>query len=129
MKTFQFKKISMKLMNWQLYQSTSLKYGPWIEMYLKYGPWIKMRTHIARAAVVHLNFRAVSTILVPVCTVPNSMDRTRRCNKVDAAGLYSSFRLNLLLLKGPISVIDDTHYELGTHIYDRHRRYVCCIYR
>ena len=53
-----------------------------------------------RAAVVHLNFRAGSTFPVPVCTVPSSMDRTSRCNKVDALRLYASYRLNLLLLKG-----------------------------
>ena len=35
----------------------------------------------------------------PVCTVPSSMDRTSRCNKVDAVRLYASYRLNLLLLK------------------------------
>ena len=54
----------------------------------------------ARAAEVHLNFRAGSTIPVPVCTVPSSMNRTSRCNKVDAVRLYASYRLNLLLLKG-----------------------------
>ena len=52
------------------------------------------------AAVVHLNFRAGSTFPVPGCTVPSSMDRTSRCNKVDAVRLYASYRLNLLLLKG-----------------------------
>ena len=56
--------------------------------------------HEARAAVVHLNFQAGSTFPVPVCTVPSSMDRTIRCNKVDAVRLYASYRLNLLLLKG-----------------------------
>ena len=39
---------------------------------------------------------------VPVCTVPSSMDRTNRCNKVDAVR-HASYRLNLLLLKGQIS--------------------------
>ena len=53
-----------------------------------------------RAAVVNLNFRAGSTFPVAVCTVPSSMDRTSRCNKVDAVRLYASYRLNLLLLKG-----------------------------
>ena len=53
-----------------------------------------------RAAVVHLNFRAGSTFPDPVCTVPSYMDRTSRCNKVDAEKLYASYRLNLLLLKG-----------------------------
>ena len=52
-------------------------------------------------AAVHLNFQAGSPFPVPVCTVPNSMDRTSRCNKVDAVRLYASYRLNLLLLKGP----------------------------
>ena len=54
----------------------------------------------SRAAIVHLNFRAGSTFPVTVCTVPSSMDRTSRCNKVDALRLYASYRLNLLLLKG-----------------------------
>ena len=54
---------------------------------------------ISRAAVLHLNFRAGTTFPVPVCTVPCSMDRTSRCNKVDAVRLYASYRLNLLLLK------------------------------
>ena len=53
-----------------------------------------------REAIVHLNFRAGSTIPVPVCTVPSSMDRTSRCNKVDAVRLYASYRMHLLLLKG-----------------------------
>ena len=48
--------------------------------------------------VVH--FQAGSTIPVPVCTAPNSMDRTSRCNKVDTVRLYASYRLNLLLPKG-----------------------------
>ena len=47
-----------------------------------------------------MNFRAGSTFPVPVCTVPSSMDRTSRCNKVDTVRLYASYRLNLLLLKG-----------------------------
>ena len=38
-----------------------------------------------RAAVVHLNFGAGSTFPFPVFTVPSSMDRTSRCNKVDAS--------------------------------------------
>ena len=37
---------------------------------------------------VHFNFRAGSTLLVPVSTVPSSMDRTSWCNKVDAVRLY-----------------------------------------
>ena len=56
------------------------------------------------AAVVHLNFRAGSTFPVLVCTVPSSMDRTSRSNKVDVVRLYASYRLNLLLPKGQISV-------------------------
>ena len=64
--------------------------------YLHYSSYYK----IARAAVVHLNLRARSTFPVPVCTVPSSMDRNSRCNKVDAVRLYASYRLNLLLLKG-----------------------------
>ena len=50
----------------------------------------------SRAAIVHLNFRAGSTIPVADCTVPSSMDRTSRCNKVGAVRLYASYRLNLL---------------------------------
>ena len=53
-----------------------------------------------QAAVVHLNFRAGSTFPVPVCTVTSSMDRTSRCNKMDAVRLYASYRMHLLLLKG-----------------------------
>ena len=53
-----------------------------------------------RAAVVNMKYRAGSTFPVPVCTAPNSMYRTSRCNKVDAVRLYASYRLNLLLLKG-----------------------------
>ena len=49
--------------------------------------------------IVHLNFRAGSTFPVSVCTVPNSMDRTSRCNNVDVVRLYASYMLNLLLLK------------------------------
>ena len=58
----------------------------------------------SRAAVVHLNFRTRSTFPVPVCTVPSSMDRTSRCNKVDMVRIYASYRLNLFLLKGQICV-------------------------
>ena len=60
---------------------------------------------LSLAAIVHLNFQAGSTFLVPVCTVPSSNDRTSRCNKVDAVRLYASYRLNLLLPKGQICVI------------------------
>ena len=66
----------------------------------------KLFTFNSRAPVVHLNFRAVSTFPVLVCTVPhghwvNKADnRTSRCNKVDVVRLYASYRLNLLLLKG-----------------------------
>ena len=62
------------------------------------------RRDTSRAAIVHLNFRAGSTFLVPVCTVPSSVNRTNRCNKVDAVRLYASYRLNLLLLKWQICV-------------------------
>ena len=58
----------------------------------------------SRAAVANLNFRDGSTFPVPVCTVPSSMDRTNRCNKVGAVRLYASYRLNSLLLKGQICV-------------------------
>ena len=50
------------------------------------------------------NYRAGLTFPVLVCTVPSFMDRTSRCNKVDAVQLYTSYRLNLLLLKGQICV-------------------------
>ena len=53
-----------------------------------------------RAAVVHLNFRAGSTFLVPVCTVPSSMERTSQSNMVDTVRFNALYRLNLLLLKG-----------------------------
>ena len=45
----------------------------------------------SRTAVVHLNFRAGSTLSFPftVCTVHSSMDRTSRCNKVEAVRLYA----------------------------------------
>jgi len=49
---------------------------------------------VARAAVVYLNFRARLNFPVPVCTVPSSMDRTSRSNKVDAFRYYASYRLN-----------------------------------
>jgi len=57
----------------------------------------------ARAAAVHLNFRAGSTFPVPVCAVsPGNW-----VNKADTQGLAgatrltrSDFRLNLLLRKG-----------------------------
>ena len=64
----------------------------------------------SQAAIVNLNFRAGSTFPVPVCTVPSSMDRTSRCNKVDAVRLYASYRLNLLLLKGQRCVECPIHY-------------------
>ena len=63
---------------------------------------------LTRVAVVHLNFRAWSTFPVLVCIVTSSMDRTyrtSRCNKVDAVRLHSSYRLNLLLLKGQRCVL------------------------
>ena len=43
--------------------------------------------YIIHVAIVHLNFRPRSTIPVTVCTVPSSLDRTSRCNKVDAVCL------------------------------------------
>ena len=68
--------------------------------YLYQGPRAtKMFKRVARAAVVHVNFRAGSIFPVPVCSVPSSMDRASRCNKVDAVRLYASNRLNLPLLK------------------------------
>ena len=50
-------------------------------------------------SVLHLNFRVGSTFPVPVCTVPSSMNRPSRCNKVDSVRLHTSYRLNLLLPK------------------------------
>ena len=60
------------------------------------------RAHWHWAAVVHLNFRAGSTFPVTVCTVPSSVNRTSRCNKVDAVRLNASYKLNLLLLTGDV---------------------------
>ena len=60
----------------------------------------KCRSLQITGSVVHLNFRAGSIFSLPVCTVPSSMDRTSRGNKVDAVRLYASHKLNLLLLKG-----------------------------
>ena len=54
--------------------------------------------NLARAAVVHLNFRAGSTFPVPVCTVPSSMDWTSRCNKDDAVRVYALDEINHLFL-------------------------------
>ena len=54
----------------------------------------------SRAVVIDMNFRAGSTFPVPVSTVPRAMDRTSRCNKVEAVRLYASYRLNLLLIMG-----------------------------
>ena len=67
-------------------------------------PWMKGRDkkeekeQLARAAVVHLNFRAESTFPVPVCTVSTghclkkqTLNRTSRCNKVDADRLQVEF--------------------------------------
>ena len=60
---------------------------------------------LSRAAVVHLNFRAGSTFPIPVWSVPSSIDRTSRCNKVKAVRLCASNRLNLFLLKGKRCVL------------------------
>ena len=76
----------------------------------------------SRAAVVHLNFRAGSTFSVPVCTLPSSMDRTSRCNKVDTVRLYASYRLNLLLLKGQRCVNRNQFNEhCSRHIINKRR--------
>ena len=69
---------------------------------------------MARAAVVNLNFRAGSTFPVLVCTVSPG----HRVNKADTqyglAGATrltrSDFRLNLLLLKGQGSVMDELNF-------------------
>ena len=53
----------------------------------------------APAAVVYLNFRAVSTFPVPVCTVSPGLWVDKAL--AGATRLtWSDFRLNLLLLKG-----------------------------
>ena len=72
-----------------------------------YSQRMRFQRKRPRAAVVHLNFRAGSTFPVPVCTVSpdfrllkQTLNRTSRCNKVDAIRLYASYRLNLLLPKG-----------------------------
>ena len=86
-----------------------LKSFPWIQLNFATCFCSTIPLRVCRlyqqAAVVHLNFRGGSTFLVPVCTVPGSMDRTSRCNKVDAVRLYASYRLNLLLLKGQRCVL------------------------
>ena len=51
------------------------------------------------AGIVHLNFSAGSTFPVPVFTVPSSMGRTSRCNKVDAVRLYASYKEILVKVK------------------------------
>ena len=69
---------------------------------------------MARAAVVHLNFRAGSTFPVPVCTVSPG----HRVNKANSQyGLASAtrltrsdFKLNLLLLKGQRSVMAELNF-------------------
>ena len=69
---------------------------------------------MARAAVVHLNFRAGSIFPVPVCTVSPG----HRVNKADTqyglAGVArltrSDFRFNLLLLKGQGSVMAELNF-------------------
>ena len=58
-------------------------------------PFLKSREFpLLRAAVVHLNFRAGSAFSVPVCAVSpghwvnkQMVNRTSRCNKVDAVRL------------------------------------------
>jgi len=77
------------------------------QLKLMSGQWreTKWTTPLPWAAVVHLNFRAGSTFPVLVCTVPSSMDRTSWCNKVDAVRLYTSYMLNLILLKGQRCVL------------------------
>ena len=57
--------------------------------------FLKNNKRYCLSAVVQLNFPAGSTFPVPVCTVPSSVNRTSRCNKVDAVRLYASYRLNL----------------------------------
>ena len=64
-----------------------------------------LKYQLSLVAVVHLNFRAGSTIPIPVCTVPSSMYRTSRCIKGDAVRRCASYRLNLLLLKGQRCVV------------------------
>ena len=79
-------------------------YGNMVAMFLV-SFCIKLPQTLLRATVVHLNFRAGSPFPVPVCTVPSSMDRTSRCNKVDEVRLYASYRFNLFLIKGQRCVL------------------------
>ena len=62
---------------------------------------------ISRAALVHFNFRAGSTHLVPVCTVPHWHWVNKAENQQGWHGQTLCFmcRLNLLLLKGQRCVI------------------------
>ena len=87
-----------------IYMSEELYYMVYIVYILQLDKSLKSNRPCTRAAVVHLNFRAGSTFPVLICTVPSSMDRTSRSNKVDVVRLYASYRLNLLLPKGQISV-------------------------
>ena len=102
---FSKKKLDFKNNNWINSVDFSLKFHPlWVTLYNR-----------TRTAVLHLNFRAGSTFPVPVCTVPSSMDRTSRCNKVDAVRLYASYRLNLLLLQGHRCVVN-TVLQMKTYL-------------
>ena len=72
----------------------------------------------SRAAVVHLNLRAGSTFQVPVCTESSGhwvikAEDYSRCNKFDAVRLYTSYRLNLLLLKGQKCVLQASYQSRG----------------
>ena len=53
---------------------------------------------------------------VPVCTVSPGLwvNRTSRCNKVDAVRLYASYRLNLLLPKGAEVFIRYIKFYIGS---------------
>ena len=97
--------------------------------YLYQGPRAtKMFKRVARAAVVHVNFRAGSIFPVPVWSVPRSMDRASRCNKVDAVRLYASYRSNLPLLKRQRCVVGKIkvapHIAGPVLIVGAH----CCVY-
>ena len=71
----------------------------------------QFKKYRSRAAEVKINFRAGSTFPVPVCTIPSSMDRTSRCNKVDVVRLYDLYKLNLLLLKGRFACVVNSVYH------------------
>ena len=78
---------------------------------------------IARAAVVYIlisepgqPFQSQFVLYrTDIKLIKQTINRTSRCNKVDAVRLYASYRLNLLLLKGQRCMIGltlDTLFRL-----------------